>query len=92
MTCEDSYTFLGFLQVFSLFLFLACRAYYAAAVSGLRLHAWLSHSGLTSYLCAASVGPCRVAWQSSAASVWQCLKYQGAALVALQLPPPVSQL
>jgi hypothetical protein len=92
MPCEDSYTFLTFFQVFSLFLFLACRAYFAAAISGPRLHAWLSHSGLTSYLCAASVGLCRVAWQSSAASVWQCLEDQGAALIALQLPPPLSQL
>jgi hypothetical protein len=56
------------------------------------LHAWRSHSGFTSYLCAASVGPCRVAWQSSAPSVWHCLKDQGAALIALQLPPPLSQL
>jgi hypothetical protein len=92
LPCPNSCTFLLFLQVFCFFCFWACRAYSAAAILGPRLHAWLSHSGLTSYLCAASVGPCRVAWQSSAASVWQCLQDQGAALVALQLPPPVSQL
>jgi hypothetical protein len=92
LPCPDSCTFLLFLQVFCFFCFWACRAYSAAAISGARLHAWPSHGGFTSYLCAASVGPCRVAWQSSAASVWQCLKDQGAALVALQLPPPVSYL
>ena len=92
MPCQDSCIFWLFLQVFCFFCFWACRAYFAAAISGPRLHAWPSHSGFTSYLCAASVGPCRVAWQSSAASVWKCLQYQGAALVALKLPPPLSQL
>jgi hypothetical protein len=92
LPCQDSCSFLLFLQVFCFFCFWACRAYFAAAISGSRLHAWPSHGGLTSYLCAASVGPCRVAWQSSAPSVWHCLKDQGAALIALQLPPPLSQL
>jgi len=92
MPCKNFGTFLLFLQVFCFFCFWACLAYFAAAISGPRLHAWPSHSGFTSYLCAASVGPCRVAWQSSAASVWQCLKDQGLALIALQLPPPVFDL